>query len=81
MVRAPSAGADGARGGGCISPFPDIDHDLAGGRSIFHGGIGFVDRRECKAARIEARFDLSGFDQPGGFLQDFAMMGAAFAGQ
>jgi len=32
-------------------------------------------------AGIEARSELSGFDQPGGFLQDFAVMGAAFAGQ
>src|SRR5579871_5362025 len=64
-----------------INPLFDIDHNLSFCRSIFDRGMCRIDIRQVETARIEARPQLAALDEFGGLAQDFAMMGAAFAGQ
>ena len=59
----------------------NVDHDLAVRRLGFDRLMCIGDVSQPKAARIQARAQLSAFDETRSLAHDLAVMGAAFAGQ
>ena len=64
-----------------VPSFADIDHNLSISRMAFDCGMRVGDVVQIEPARIEARAQLTHFDQPRRLSQNVPVMGAAFAGQ